>query len=179
MTSLSDSKIIQALQDKIEWDARVSKNDLVFKVEDGKVTVFGQFEYPFRRDAVLDIIHTTQGVNGVIDKTQIVPNFTRTDEQLEEFIAKEINSFELEAGEWIKVKVKDKIAVLTGRIYRPFLKGFATRAVWENCGVNDCVDKIQVIRSPRSMRNTANAPVGTVISMTGLSLEGALNEVAV
>jgi osmotically-inducible protein OsmY len=141
---ITDQELLERIHARIRWDIRVSNSDVLVQVSDGCVTLLGYFDKVYRHGAAVGIITTTEGVSQFIDKSEVVNDYYRTDQELETLVKKQLETFQLLPGENIEVVVQNGIARLRGKVYRSKLKAFAARATWELSGIKDCVNLIDL-----------------------------------
>jgi osmotically-inducible protein OsmY len=145
-----DSKLMEVLNEKIRWDLRLSKLDLLIKVKNGAVTLYGGFDKTYRKKAAINIITTTQGVLQFIDKSEVSPNYSRTDEELKKLVDKQLHALQFLMDEWIQAKVTNGVIEFHGHVFRSRLKAAAARIAWSLSGVTDCINLIQ-IKNPQDI----------------------------
>lgn len=141
---VSDKRLEETINNRIRWDIRVSQADVLIKVYNGRVSLYGYFDKPYRHKAVVDIIESTEGVEKLKDLSQVVNDYYRGDKEIESLITNQMTQFPCLKGEWIDIKSADGVVKLEGEVYRPELKAFAAKTVWELSGVQDCINLIQV-----------------------------------
>lgn len=57
-----DELLLGNIAERVKWDSRVSNSDIQIKSNDGVITLYGYFDKPYRKDAIIRIIETTPGV---------------------------------------------------------------------------------------------------------------------
>ncbi len=155
---LSDQEILKNISDRICWDIRVSNSDILVKVNDGCVMLLGYFDRAYRHKAAISLIKSTDGVTGLVDQSQVLDSYFRTDRDLEALIVRQVAELPLLSEEWIEVDVCDAKVTLTGQVTRPRLKAAAARAAWELSGIKDCDNCIQVCEAPSMPRAEVQRP---------------------
>lgn len=139
---------------KIKWDKRINPADFDIVVKNHTVSISGYVDNFLKKEAVLDILHHTPGVNRVYDKVVVLYDYYRTDIELRKIIEKQINELMLTHGEYIDVEVVDGVVKLEGEVYRPRIKGLADSICWELSGVHDCYNFIEVVDRPHESRES-------------------------
>lgn len=150
--NLSDMRLKALILDRINWDFRISKSDIKLVVKNGVAMVFGYFDRPYRKKALIDIVSSTQGVLAVSDQSQVLNDYHRTDSEIEKILLKKILEFPLSEGEWIDVDVSNGIVQFQGLVFHKRLKAFAAKMAWELSGVADCENKIKLGIMPGGSR---------------------------
>ncbi|WP_010219613.1 BON domain-containing protein [Sphingomonas sp. PAMC 26621] len=69
----SDEDIAQAAAMRLEWEVSVPRDAVKIRVEKGWVTLSGQVEWHFQKDAAERVVHGLYGVVGVFNETTIKP----------------------------------------------------------------------------------------------------------
>ena len=72
-TERSDEDIARAAVDRIAWEVSIPANLVKIKVEEGWVTLTGELEWHYQRDAAEDVIRGLRGVVGISNETTIKP----------------------------------------------------------------------------------------------------------
>lgn len=145
----ADSQLLQIICDRIQWDKRVSLNDIDIVIRNGVTVVSGVVDTSFKKNAALEIISSTEGVWSIEDRIVVPIDYYRSDDELKELVLAQIEELIKIGGEYIEVDVKDGVVTLHGEVYRPRLKAMAVGAVWELSGVRDCRNLIEIGGPPR------------------------------
>jgi osmotically-inducible protein OsmY len=148
-----DKELFRKITSRIRWDIRVSNSDVSIDVNNGCVTLRGNFDKPYRQEAAISIITTTDGIADFKDHSKVIVDYFRTDSELETLISKQILAMPFVSGEWIDVEVFDSVAKLEGLVFRPRLKAFAARATWELSGIKDCINLIDFKERPQQQKS--------------------------
>jgi osmotically-inducible protein OsmY len=160
-----DSSLIKTIRDRIKGDIRVNNLDIEITVQNGSVILAGDFDKFYRREAAIEIIRSTEGVTELIDESAVITEYFRSDGDLKTLIEKQIQSLPLSSGEWINVSVNDGIVKLDGIVFKPQLKAFAASDSWGLSGIQDCINLIEVRRSP--ITTTHQEPISFLATKTG------------
>lgn len=154
-----DKNLRKFIQSSIDWDKRVSIYDVSVQVRNGVVTVSGQIDSYFKRQAVLDLLHSIQRVRCVIDELRVIDEPLRTDGEIRRLIELSFKKLILMPGEYLEVDVVGGVVKLEGVAYRPRTKGLAASFAWELSGVNDVLNLIDLTIPERDTRTKSLAPV--------------------
>lgn len=161
---IDDQSLSEILVSRIRWDIRVSNSDISMIVKKGKVTLLGYFDADFRHEAAVQVITTTDGVLEFEDRSLVLQDYHRTDQELEVLVNKQILKMDLLPGEWIDVAVSRGSVRLEGSVFRTHIKASAARFAWELSGVRDCLNYIEM-RSPQGDLVRARVSVAPSLSM--------------
>jgi osmotically-inducible protein OsmY len=67
----SDAQIAADATHRLAWDAAVPEHTITVNVEDGRITLLGEFQYDRQRAAALEDVTRLFGVTGVLDHTVV------------------------------------------------------------------------------------------------------------
>lgn len=136
----------EGLMKRLRWDARVSLADVTLASDGRKVTVIGEFDKNFRRDAVLEIVRDYPGVMELEDRTTVRSEFYRPDHLLAALLRNEVQNLNANPDQnVINVSVTDGKATFTGHVCEPRAKALASRIAWELSGIKDCNNQIRIV----------------------------------
>jgi hyperosmotically inducible protein len=148
----TDEILLQRIKDRIRWDIRVGNSDLLLKVTDGVVHLYGYFDESYRHTAAKSIVTSTEGVSGFMDHSRVLLSYYRSDRELEGLIMRQITNMTFLPGEWIDATVVDGVVKIEGVVFRPRLKAFAARSSWALSGVKDCINLIEIKKPPQILQ---------------------------
>jgi osmotically-inducible protein OsmY len=166
---IDDHRLLERIRARIRWDIRVSNSDISLKVRDGRVTLFGYFDKPYRHAAAVNVITSAEGVKNFEDQSQVLGDYFRTDKELETLISKQVLGMAFSPGEWIDVSVCDGVARLEGRVSRSRHKAFAARATWELSGIKDCINMIEIGETPEVLLKSQTTYQAAEVTLNSLS----------
>jgi osmotically-inducible protein OsmY len=72
----TDGEIAAAAVDRLAWDVSIPRNALTVVVENGQVTITGDVEWHYERDAAEQDVRRLMGVTGVVNHIEIKPTTT-------------------------------------------------------------------------------------------------------
>jgi len=137
-----DNEIATEVITALKWNGQVPGGKVKVKVEEGWVTLEGELEWNYQKDAAKDAIVYLLGVTGVSNNITIK---SETEDQVEK---KDIeNAFRRNwslDGEDITVEVKDHKVTLTGTVDSGYQKDEAARITWKARGVWEIDNKLIV-----------------------------------
>jgi hyperosmotically inducible protein len=170
MTNLTkDEILLKTIKDRIKWDIRVGNSDVLLKVEDGVVHLYGYFDKSYRHAAAKSIVGSTEGVHGFVDHSKVLLSYYRSDRELEGLIMRQITGMAFLPGEWIDAEVCDGVVKIEGVVYRPRLKAFAARSSWALSGVKDCLNLIEITEPPQILRSLQSTKKSEVFAALNAS----------
>jgi osmotically-inducible protein OsmY len=128
-----DNDIATEVINAYQWNVEVPRDKVKVKVEKGWVTLEGELEWNFQKEAAKDAVRDLLGVAGVTN------NITIKADTQEEIERKDIESalernWSLSDRE-IKVKVSGTKVTLTGKVDSWYQKSEAARIAWKARGV--------------------------------------------
>lgn len=138
----NDSDLAAAAVKALEWDVQVPHQQIKLRVSDGWITLEGQVEWQFQREAAERSMRHLLGVRGVNNEITLTAKVTPADlKHRIETAFKRIA--ELEASK-IRVETKGGTVVLDGTVHSWAERDQAERAVWAAPGVMAVEDHLAV-----------------------------------
>ncbi len=138
----SDQDIAQTALSNLRWNTTVPHEKIKLKVEDGWITLEGEVEWNFQRDAARNCIKNLKGVRGVSNlitvKTAVEPQNVKQ---------KIKNAFERNAtidADSVNVMVEGHKVVLSGSVQSWAEKRQAEKAAWSAPGVTQVEDNLRI-----------------------------------
>jgi osmotically-inducible protein OsmY len=138
-----DQDIARAAINALKWHVWVPSDRIKVKVDSGWVTLEGQVDFKFQRDAAEDAVRYLTGIKGVtnlvtIKKPAVVPSEVKDkiDSALE-------RAAEVDADR-ITVRVEDDKVILKGKVSSWVERQEAERAAWSAPGVNFVEDDLVI-----------------------------------
>jgi osmotically-inducible protein OsmY len=126
----------------LNWDASVPADRITVRVEHGMVTLGGEVEWEFQRNAAEHNIHKLSGVRAVINNMVVAPRVHAADVSAKIRAALDRNA-EIEAQN-IGVAVSGGKVTLTGRVNHWTEREAIVRAAWSAPGVSEVYDELVV-----------------------------------
>jgi osmotically-inducible protein OsmY len=142
MLKRTDADIARAALNALQWNTLVPDDRVTVKVEDGWVTLEGELDWGFQRDAAMEAVHYLTGVRGVTNLITVKPRV-----EPKEIKAKIAEAFkrsaELDANR-IKVEALGGKVTLSGSVHSWVERDEAGRAAWAAPGVSAVDNHISV-----------------------------------
>ncbi|HSF41930.1 MAG TPA: BON domain-containing protein [Thermoanaerobaculia bacterium] len=141
-TRRTDADIARAALNALQWHIEVPDERIQVKVEDGWVTLDGDVDWNFQRDAAMDAVRDLIGVRGVTSLINVKPKV-----KVREIKAEIGEAFkrhaELDAHR-ITVDATDGKVTLSGKVHSWMERDEAARIAWAAPGVSTVQNQISV-----------------------------------
>jgi VCBS repeat-containing protein len=138
----TDSDIAQAAVNALQWNTVVPANRVSVAVSNGWVTLKGNLDWQYQRDAAARAVRDLTGVRGVNDNITVQPH-VRSTEVRDKIEAAFKRSAELDARR-ISVTAEDGKIILTGNVRSWAERQEAARAAWAAPGVTQVEDRLSI-----------------------------------
>ena len=138
----TDEDIARAAVNRLEWTITVPKDRIKVKVSKGWVTLEGQVDWQFQKNAAERAIHDLVGVKGVLNHIVVKarPSTAEVKSAIEEALKR---SAQVDANR-INVDVQSDKVMLKGTVRSWFEREEAERAAWRAPGVRSVDNRIAV-----------------------------------
>ena len=137
----SDDEIAEDLIKAVKWNRQLPKDKIRAQVEDGWVSLEGEVEWNYQREAAYDIAKYQEGVKGVTNNITIMLN---KDQVEKEDIERAFKRNLLLDDTNITVNVTDNIVTLNGVVPSWFQKDKAEKIAWKARGIQDINNQLKV-----------------------------------
>ena len=139
----TDTEIAQAAANALEWNTQVPHERIKVTVRDGWVTLEGNVDWPYQREAAKRAVENLTGVRGVTNLIEVRAPKVSPEEvraRIEEALER---SAELDARR-IRVEARDGKVILSGTVRSWVEREEAERAAWATKGVSDLENRITI-----------------------------------
>jgi osmotically-inducible protein OsmY len=127
-----DSEIADEIIKAAKWNWDIPKNKIKAKVEKGWVTLSGEVDFNYQREAVEDLVKNHSGITGVTDNITIEESEDQVEEKdIEKALSR--NWFVDDSN--IEVHVSNHDVTLTGSVESWFERDKAEQIAWNALGV--------------------------------------------
>lgn len=137
-----DDEIAKRALDILAWTVSVPHDRIKVKVQGGFVTLTGQCDWQYQKEAAEDAVRRLGGVMGVANQIVLKPRAYEGDvkRKIEDALKR---SAEAEAGN-IKVSVVGSKVTLEGKVRAFYERNVIESAAWAAPGVLEVEDRVQV-----------------------------------
>lgn len=141
-TRRTDTAIAEAAVNALSWDSAVPPKSVSLTIRDGWVTLTGNVEWRYQRDAAEYTVRRLYGVKGVTNSILVKPRVHIADvkTRIEDAFKR---SAEVDA-QHVRVEARDGQIVLSGTVRSLSERREAERAAWSAPGVTLVDDRIAV-----------------------------------
>jgi osmotically-inducible protein OsmY len=138
----NDADIASSVENALQWATYVPADSVKVMVEGGYVTLSGEVEWEYQRQAAAGAVRYLMGVTGVSDQVALKPKVSLS-------IVKSDIEAALKRGakndaQKISVEVKGADVTLTGTLHSWHERDLARNSAWSTPGVRNVVDNIKV-----------------------------------
>ena len=139
----SDVDIAQAAVNALDWNASVPRDRIKVVVENGRITLQGDVEYHFQKDAAEGAVRNLKGVKGVSNYVAIKPRVSAVN--VIHAIKKALHRAAQVDAEKISVEATAGKVILRGNVQTWAEREEAERAAWGAPGVSDVQNDIRIV----------------------------------
>jgi len=138
----ADDEIAKRAVNIIAWDTMIPEGEIRIKVQKGWITLSGEVDWYFQKEAAEEAVRKLSGVVGVTNFLAVRPKVDATNIKYRIEDALKRNA-EIEASD-IRVIVSGDVVTLEGKVRAWYERGVAERAAWAVPGVVSVDDRLIV-----------------------------------
>lgn len=142
LSKRSDADIAQAAENVLLWMSVLPRDSVHIMVENGWITLSGEVEWQYQKQAATEAIRYLMGVTGVSDNIAIGPKVLLN--AIESDIEAALKRRATNNAPKISVKVKNSDVTLTGTVNTWAEHDLAWSCAWSTPGVRKVIDNIIV-----------------------------------
>lgn len=139
----TDADIARSAKNILGWTSSLPADTVKILVEGGWVTLSGDVEWQFQRQAAADGVRYLSGVTGISNQIAIKPSASATavKSDIEAALARRAKA----DAKTISVAVDGGDVTLTGTVHSWAERDLATDSAWASAGVRQVVDKMTLV----------------------------------
>lgn len=141
-TDHSDETIARAAIDRMAWEVTVPGDAIKLEVEDGWITLTGEVEWHFQKDAAESVIRGLRGVVGISNRVTIKPHVDVADISHDIGTALHRSWFDPST---IQVTANGSKVTLKGTVHTPGDKWKAATTAWGSHGITEVENDLVVV----------------------------------
>jgi len=136
----TDSDIGQSARNVLDWTTSVDSGAVKVQVEGGWITLSGEVDWQYQKQAASDAVRALMGVTGVSDQIGIKhkPKASIVKADIDAAIKRSA----VRDSEEILVEVTGTDVTLTGKVHSWSERDLATDSAWSSPGVRNVIDKM-------------------------------------
>ncbi|MGN6567508.1 MAG: BON domain-containing protein [Flavipsychrobacter sp.] len=138
----NDTQIAEAALDALKWNSNVPDENIQIKVENGWITMEGEAEWQYQKDAAANAVRDITGVRGISNLIMLTPKIDAT--VIEKNIRRALQrSADIEANN-IDIKTIGNKVILKGKARSWAERNEIERATWSSPGVTEIEDELLI-----------------------------------
>ncbi|MEN0054231.1 MAG: BON domain-containing protein [Mucilaginibacter sp.] len=139
---LPDTLIAENVLSALKWHTSIPDEKLKVKVEDGQVSLEGEVEWGYQKDAAMNAVRWLKGVKGIISLITVKP---RVDiKVIKDNITKALERRADIESNGIKIEALGNKIILKGKVHSWSERVEVGHAAWSAPGVSDVDDQIVI-----------------------------------
>lgn len=139
----SDAEIEKAIKSSITWNSSVDESKIRIRVNNGWVTLEGEVAWEYQKSRAEEVVKDISSVTGISNFLEVISPFPVTRDIKEKIDAALKRAYALSSHE-IKVDVRDKKVILTGKVRTLRERAAAETAAWSAPGIAKVDNKLEV-----------------------------------
>ncbi len=137
-----DADIARSVENVLQWTSYLPKDSIKAMVEGGWVTLTGEVEWGYQRDAAASAVRHLMGVTGVSDDIAVKPKVSSN--AVKSDIEAALKRRARADAEKISVEVRGSGVTLTGKVHSWSERELATNSAWGAPGVQSVDNRITI-----------------------------------
>ena len=138
----NDTDIAHSAKNVLQWMANLPKDRVKVMVEDGWITLSGEVDWEYQREAASSAVRYLLGVTGVSDHIDLKPSVSLS--AVKSDIEAALKRAAQADAQKISVKVQGDDVTLSGTVHSWSERQLATHSAWGTPGVRNVVDNMTV-----------------------------------
>jgi len=138
LSKRTDADVAEAVENVLEWTSSLPAGAVKVMVEGGWVTLSGDVDWQYQRQAANDSVRCLMGVTGISDQISIKPSVTAT--AVKSDIEAALKRTSIADAKQISVAVHGSDVTLSGTVHSWDGRDTATNSAWGTPGVRNVVD---------------------------------------
>ena len=138
----TDGEIAAAAANQIDWSTTIPRNAVEVTVSEGQITLEGEVEWWYQKDAAENAVQYLAGVRGVANLITIKPKLAPGD--IETALKSALARNALLDAKTIRVETSANIVLLRGTVRNYFEREEAERVAWAAPGVLSVENQLKV-----------------------------------
>lgn len=139
----TDTEIAQAAVAALKWNTVIPDDRVTVTVADGYLTLKGELDWQYQKDAAVRAVRDLTGVKGVANSITVKPR-VKTGDVLDKIEAAFKRSAEIDARR-VNVTATDGKVILSGNVHSWAERQEAERAAWAAPGVTRVEDRLMIV----------------------------------
>lgn len=138
----SDSEIAAAVESTLKWHTQVPAERITVRVEQGWVTLKGEVDWAYQRNAAMQAVRALTGVQGLTNEIILKPKVMSANvlTRIREALARHAE----QEAQRIEVVIDGATATLRGTVHSWAERTAAQGAAWSAPGVTNVVNELKV-----------------------------------
>ena len=143
LSKRTDADVAEAVENVLEWTSSLPAGAIKVMVEGGWVTLSGDVDWQYQRQASTDSVRFLMGVTGVSDQISIKPSVTAT--AVKSDIEAALKRTSIADAKKISVAVHGSDVTLSGTVHSWDERDTATNSAWGTPGVRNVIDMMTLV----------------------------------